>query len=163
MNEERLNEGRQILREELRKLHRTRFVINKTFIQHGTTSIYQHCVSVAYRSIIIAAKYNIEVDMHSLIRGALLHDYFLYDWHDKKLRELHGFHHPEIAWRNATQDFNLNPIEQNIIRRHMFPMTLIPPKYKEAWIICLADKLCSSQETLKLHPARWQPKGSIAD
>lgn len=163
MNQKRLDEGRQILREELRKLRHTRFVKNKDFIQHGTTSVYLHCVSVAYRGIIIAARYNIDVDMHSLIRGALLHDYFLYDWHGKKLRELHGFHHPRIAWENATRDFQLNQREQDIIRKHMFPMTLIPPKCKEAWIICLADKICSSQETLKLQPTHWQPKGSMAD
>ena len=42
------------------------------------------------------------VDKRSLIRGALLHDYFLYDWHDKnKPAKFHGFTHPKIAFENA--------------------------------------------------------------
>lgn len=163
MNEQQLAEGRRLLRQEIRELHKTRFIENKNFIQHGTTSVYQHCVSVAYRSVIIAAQLDLNVNMQAMIRGALLHDYFLYDWHGKKLRELHGFHHPRIACENALRDFDLDAREQDIIRKHMFPMTIIPPKYKEAWIICLADKLCSSQETLKLRPTHWLPNGRMSD
>ena len=158
MNYDLFEEGKKVLRAELKALRPTKFINNKEFIQHGTTTVYQHCVSVAYRSIIIAAAFNIRVDMQSMIRGALLHDYFLYDWHGKKLKELHGFHHPRIAWENATRDFELNEREQDIIRKHMFPMTVIPPKYKESWIICLADKVVSSQETLKMKPDYLKPK-----
>ena len=50
--------------------------------------------------------------------------------------------------RNAKEDFDLNPIEENMIARHMFPLTPIPPRYKEAWILCLADKYCATVETL---------------
>lgn len=158
MNQERLEEGIRILREEIRALKPTRFVENKGFVQHGTTSLYQHCISVAYRSIVIAVKFNMNIDMRSMIRGALLHDYYLYDWHDKEARtNPHGFVHPRIACENATRDFQLNPLEQNIICRHMFPLTPIPPKYKEGWVICMADKLCSIQETLKLGTSLWKP------
>lgn len=158
MNYDLFEEGKKILRAELKALRPTKFINNKGFIQHGTTTVYQHCVSVAYRSVLIAATFNIDVDMKSLIRGALLHDYFLYDWHGKKLKELHGFHHPRIAWVNATRDFELNEREQDIIRKHMFPMTIVPPKYRESWIICIADKVVSSQETLKMKPNHMRPK-----
>ena len=51
-----------------------------------------------------------------LVRGALLHDYFLYDWHTRKsakgLKELHGFSHPETALRNAGRDYRLTPCER---------------------------------------------------
>lgn len=30
----------------------------------------------------------------------------------------------------------------------MFPLTPIPPAYKEAWIVCIADKICAIEETL---------------
>lgn len=158
MKRARLEEGIRILHEEIRALKDTRFVENKEFIQHGTTSLYQHCISVAYRSIIIAVKFNLNIDMRSMIRGALLHDYYLYDWHNKEVRsKLHGFHHPRIACENASRDFQLNPIEQDIIRRHMFPLTPKPPKHKEAWVICVADKVCSLQETFRLGTSFWKP------
>jgi uncharacterized protein len=89
------------------------------------------------------------VDCHTLIRGALLHDYFLYDWHvTDNSHRLHGFFHAKKAWKNAMQDFDLNEVEQDMIIRHMFPLNPIPPKYTESWILCCADKLCSSGETV---------------
>ncbi len=158
MNRTQLETGIRILHEEIRNLKSTRFTENKTFIQHGNTTLYQHCISVAYRSIIIAANFNLKVDMRSMVRGALLHDYYLYDWHDKNARcHLHGFHHPRLAYENATRDFHLNVIEQDIIRKHMFPLTLLPPVHKEGWVICMADKLCSLQETFKLGTSFWKP------
>ena len=96
-----------------------------------------------------ARRFRLNIDEKSLIRGALLHDYFLYEWHEKdKSHRLHGFYHPSTALRNAKEDFDLNPIEENMIARHMFPLTPIPPRYKEAWILCLADKYCATVETL---------------
>jgi HD superfamily phosphodiesterase len=55
--------------------------IGKKFIQHGRVTVYKHSVSVAMMCLMLAHKFNIEVDEASLVRGALLHDYFLYDWH----------------------------------------------------------------------------------
>ena len=162
MNRQKLEDGIRILHEEIRNLKHSRFTENKDFIQHGTTTLYQHCISVAYRSIIIASKFNLDVDMRSLVRGALLHDYFLYDWHEKDYsHRLHGFHHSPTALRNAKKDFSLSQLEENIIERHMFPLTPKPPRYKEAWIICVADKACSLQETFKLGTSFWKPVSFI--
>ena len=82
--------------EVMNELHtKSRFSMTKKFIQHGDVSVYQHCIFVAYMSCRIANKFNLNVDKRSLIRGALLHDYFLYDWHDKnKPAKFHGFTHP---------------------------------------------------------------------
>ncbi len=122
----------------------------KQYRQHGNTTVYDHSVDVAYMSLYLADLLHLKVDKASLVRGALLHDYFLYDWHDKeKWHRLHGFRHPKTALKNAGEDFNLTEREKNIIARHMFPLTLIPPRYKEAWLVCLADKLCALSETLK--------------
>ena len=87
-------------------------------------------------------------EMEQLIRGALLHDYFLYDWHDGKGRHFHGFTHPGCAKRNAEMDYTLSPRVKNIIARHMFPLTPVPPTCTEAWIVCIADKICAIEETL---------------
>ena len=38
----------------------------------------------------------------------------------------------------------------NIIERHMFPLTGIPPKYKEGWIITYVDKKVSLDIVLNI-------------
>lgn len=132
-------------------LNTDKLLKTKEFLQHGTTSCYLHSISVAYCSLRIAAQLGIECDKASLVIGALLHDYFLYDWHCKEAsHRLHGFRHPGTALNNAKRDFELNPVEQNIIIRHMFPLTPIPPKYRESMIVCLADKICCIAEILRI-------------
>ena len=119
------------------------------YIQHGTVSVYEHCLSVTRCSCHIARLLRIPIDRRSLIRGALLHDYFLYDWHEKNGgHRLHGFHHPARALKNAREDFDLTNVESNIILRHMFPLVPVPPTCREGWIVCLADKVCATKETL---------------
>lgn len=124
---------------------------SEQYKQHGSTSVLLHSILVAYFSFSLANKFHISVDEKSLIRGALLHDYFLYDWHVKDSRHgLHGFTHPYTALRNATRDLALNEVEKDIIVKHMFPLTLPLPKYKESIIVCIVDKLCSLYETFYL-------------
>ena len=43
----------------------------------------------------------------------------------------------------------LSEIEKETIRRHMFPLNPIPPRCREAWIVTLADKICSGGETVE--------------
>lgn len=123
---------------------------SKRFYQHGVTSVYSHSLNVAYESCCLAEHFHLRVDYHALIRGAFLHDYFLYDWHDRehKHKRPHGFYHPGVALQNAMEDFTLSKIEKDIIKKHMFPLTVVPPSCLEAWIVCLADKVCSTRETV---------------
>ena len=119
--------------------------------QHGDTSCLLHSIAVAYISYRIAARLKfLNFKKHELVRGALLHDYFLYDWHDRAAAiKLHGFFHPAHALKNAEVDFKLGVIERDIIAKHMFPLTLCPPRYRESVLVCLVDKLCSVYETVK--------------
>ena len=119
------------------------------YTQHGSTSCLKHTIAVAYYSIKLAEKLGIKYKKTDLIRGALLHDYFLYDWHDGNGRGIHGFTHPKAALVNADRDFELTDTEKEIIRKHMFPLTLMPPKCREGWIVCMVDKYCSLYETFK--------------
>jgi len=59
---------------------------------------------------------------------------------------MHGFTHPLTALNNASERFKLNRIESDIIRRHMFPLTLIPPRYKESWLVMIVDKIVTIGE-----------------
>ena len=128
----------------------------KNFTQHGTTTVFEHCVSVAKFSLLMAhyleKRLKIKVDRDSLVRAALLHDYFLYDWHDKTIpgHNIHGFTHPRTAMLNADRDFGLNAVEKDIISKHMFPLTFMPPRYRESVLVTLADKWCALCETFKV-------------
>ncbi|MBQ8927649.1 MAG: HD domain-containing protein [Oscillospiraceae bacterium] len=127
-----------------------RMELTKQYCQHGTCSVYVHCLHVAYVSCLLCRRLGIRVRWRELIRGALLHDYFLYDWHDKASRHrLHGFYHPGVALRNAREDFRLTRTEEDIILHHMFPLTVIPPHTREGWIVSCADKICTVLEVLR--------------
>ena len=124
----------------------------KKYIQHGTTTTYEHCLNVSYISYKIAKKLNL--DARSTARAALLHDLFLYDWHKttekKPLFKKHGFTHPFVALENAKKYFKLNEIETDIIAKHMWPLTFRHvPKYKESLIVTSVDKYCSTKETFE--------------
>jgi hypothetical protein len=119
----------------------------KRFIQHANVSTYEHSIGVATMSLTLAAIFRVKVDKVSLVRGALLHDFFLYDWHDKTaMPKAHAYLHPLIAFDNAKKEFRLNAIEKNIIQAHMFPLSIVMPKYKESWIVVMADKICAMNE-----------------
>ena len=114
----------------------------KNFKQHCNTSCYKHCMQVAYFTYITCKK--LKLDYVSATRAAMLHDLFLYDWRKKyrniELSGLHAFIHPKIALKNASNIFELNEIEKDIIEKHMWPVTFSFPKYKESYIVTVMDK-----------------------
>lgn len=135
--------GRDILKSDgMKKEHK--------FIQHGKISVFKHSLSVAVTCVEIADKLPFKINKRALVRGALLHDYFLYDWHvPDKSHKLHGFSHAETALKNAKRDFKLGRIEKNMIRTHMFPLNLTSvPTHRESMILCLADKIVATRETV---------------
>lgn len=54
---------------------------------------------------------------------------------------------PVRRWKTPGCWLALNPVERNIILRHMWPLTVTPPKYREAYVIVMFDKYCSLMET----------------
>lgn len=104
------------------------------------------------------AKKNKKVDTKAVAIGGLLHDFFFYDWQTEKADiivhnikrkayqpKAHGFVHPLIALDNASRYFPhlIDSKVEDIIIKHMWPLTIKPPKYKEAWLVCMADKSAS--------------------
>lgn len=125
------------------------FLKMKQFIQHGHTTCLQHSLAVSYLSYKTCEKYGLNAV--AAARAGLLHDLFLYDWHKgmrEKAKGLHGFTHPQAALDNALQHFELTDLEQEIILRHMWPLTLVPPRHKESYVVLWHDKVCSLRETL---------------
>lgn len=126
------------------------FKMMKKHKHHKELSTYYHSIKVAYLSYLFVKKHSIKVELNTLVRGAILHDYYLYDWHIKdKKHNFHGLKHPKFAYENAIKDFKtLNNKEKDIILHHMFPLTIMPPKSKEAWIVCYCDKKASISDYL---------------
>lgn len=125
--------------------------------RHHLESRAVHCLEVccvAWRR----AKKMPKCDEASVAIGGLLHDFFLYDWQSEKptlddldikrrvyTPKMHGFIHPLIALNNAYRYFPqlMNEKIEDIILKHMWPLTVNPPRCREAWLVCLTDKSCS--------------------
>lgn len=138
-------------------LNSENFKSTKAYIQHGNMSVQEHCINVTKTSLAICDRLKIKCNTRDLVRGALLHDYFLYDWHKTdtiKSHRLHGFFHPGRALRNAKKEYRLTRRQADIIKKHMWPLTLVPPMCREAWIVTMADKYCSLMETLYIHEGK---------
>ena len=132
--------------------------------RHHDCSILEHVKKVALLSYRMAKYLNL--DFVSATRGALLHDFFLYDWRNHDVPDLpkekfHGFAHPVIALKNAEKHFEINDIERDIIIKHMWPLTLTPPRYKESFIVTLADKIVSTRESAAMLTNHIRKNGRI--
>ena len=132
----------------------------RAFEHHGVNnSVYDHSVAVAEAACGLAHLMCLsESETASVIRAALLHDFFGYDWHGERFRRylshfsgirrithMHGFIHGHIAADRARHMFGLSARECEAIARHMFPLAAMP-RTRIAWIVTLADKAVASKE-----------------
>ncbi|WP_283674377.1 HD domain-containing protein [Butyricicoccus sp. Marseille-Q5471] len=137
-----------------------RFQQLRGFIHHGAdNSVYDHSVAVAESAYAIARKMRLsEGETQSVVRAALLHDFFGYDWHSDRFRRyrgsfsgiqrlarMHAFVHGHIAAGRARRTFGLTDRECEAIARHMFPLAAMP-RTRIAWIVTWADKVVASKE-----------------
>lgn len=117
----------------------------KRWQHHIKGSVYDHSVKVAYLCYKHHKRFSLKVDIEEFVKGAVLHDYYLYDLHGGN--EKHAFHwftHSATALKNAMEKYpELTEIQQDMIRRHMFPLTLVPPKTSAAWLLCFYDKVAA--------------------
>ena len=123
----------------------------REYKQHGKVSTLEHCESVARLSYRINKYLALNSDLKVLAEGAMLHDFYLYDWHheDGGRHKWHGFTHAKTASLNAQRHFRVNHRVSQVIECHMWPLNLRSvPKSREAWIVCFVDKCISLYETL---------------
>ncbi len=118
------------------------------FPQHNGTNTLRHVIKVAQASFNLAERLGWDIDEKELAKGAILHDYYQYKIKEEGLSPYrHGTRHPGIAAKKAEKDFGLTKKEENIIRSHMWPLTLrTPPRSKEAALVCMADKYVATKE-----------------
>ena len=119
----------------------------KNFRQHYDTSCYDHCQNVAYYSYLFCKKF--KLDYEAVARAGMLHDLFLYDWRVRQpgRKGHHAFTHSKTSYEKASHLFEFNKKEKDIILKHMWPVTIIPPKYIESYILTLVDKYSALTET----------------
>lgn len=135
---------------------------NETFLKlnnyyHHSSSILDHSMTVSFWSYRVCKR--LKLDYVSGARGALLHDFFLYDWRSYKKdprNKNHGLQHPKTALANSHQYFEINHIEQDIILKHMWPKVFGMPRYWESVIVSVTDKVCACGEFAR-KAKRWAP------
>lgn len=131
----------------------------KKYPHHCDTNCYQHCLNVSYYNFQICRL--LGLNARAAARAGMLHDLFLYDWrrHAAKTGDhFHGMTHPRKALNMAETYFELSPLEREIILKHMWPLTVVPPKYLETYVICLTDKYCGACEIADYYSDKVMPR-----
>ncbi len=117
-------------------------------IKHHTpeNNRYEHSMYVAYISFLICHK--LGLDARAAARGALLHDFeFLSEIPNRPHPVKLLFTHPKNAVKQACSIFDLSKKERDIVKKHMWPMTVLSiPRYKESMIVSCVDKYCATIE-----------------
>ena len=116
-------------------------------LHHGITR-YDHSLRVAKWTYKLGKKINLK-KLNETTRAALLHDFYSNEELKgngglKKLRV-----HPNVALNNSLKYFELDNVQKDIIKSHMFPCTLSIPKYKESWLVSGVDKIVSAYEMVR--------------
>lgn len=116
--------------------------------QHCQTSRLQHSINVSYYAYRMCRLFG--WDYKSAARAGLMHDLYFYSWtDDKSERGNHLAKHPLLAFENAKKVTEINAIEEDAIVKHMWPCTIVPPKYKESYAVTIADKVCTVVEVVE--------------
>lgn len=114
---------------------------------HKCTTRFQHSLNVSYYNYLICRK--LHLDARAGARAGLFHDLFFYDRKEHtpvKGEGWHGVGHPKVAFFNTSELFSINQREGDMIIKHMWPLTLSFPKYRETYVITFVDKFCAVAE-----------------
>ncbi len=122
-----------------------------TQLHHNRTSVGMHTLNVSMTSLRMSymlEKLHIDTNREELVIGTLCHDlgilgrYHKFD-NSRQCCHQHPIDSVQIARKLVP---NLNQRTEKIIRRHMFPLTLLPPTNREGVIVSIADKYCAIKE-----------------
>ncbi len=122
----------------------------KQYEQHLEIDRLQHITTVAFLTYKICKK--LSLDYEKAARAAVMHDLVYYDWRDGETggwHKLHGYKHPKYACLNARELYpSLSKKEEDIIKCHMWPLTIKPASSKEGLVVTFCDKYCATRELL---------------
>ena len=130
-----------------------RFLRAKTLGHHGKVSLADHSRRTAMygRNICRSLeKRGIPVSEKDVVRACLLHDIGMTDLEVfDKVSWKKAYLHPTRGAAIAREEYRAGRIQCDAIRKHMWPICIIPPLYKESWVVLAADKWCSFHEFLE--------------
>ena len=136
-------------------LENSEFYKRKKWQHHEHSSFYEHSLAVSYLTYKICKKRGWNYKDGAI--AGLLHDFYNKPWQEnldekKPFFKQHGFVHAYEAMKNSYKFFPelMNKRVANIIERHMFPLNIIPPKYKEGWVVTYADKRLSMDVVINI-------------
>lgn len=163
-------------------LRNQEFQKRRYFLHHHNLSVWDHSILVSFKSFLAAKYFN--ADRRICAIAGLLHDFYTYAWlYNKELEKIddgfylkevyikkslfkmHGFIHASDAANNYLKYFPELKDDKitNSIKRHMFPLNIIPPKYKEGFIITGIDKLNSVRELPSISVVPITIKNKVVD
>ena len=125
-------------------------------VHHHHTTVGVHSLHVAETSLrlhYLLQKAGLQTDEKALVIGALCHDLGMLD-RDAKFannRECCRKHPQDSAEIAEHLVGDLDPKTADIIRRHMFPATPVPPNSIEGFIVSIADKYVSVRDLVAEH------------
>lgn len=140
----------------------------RRLFKHHHNSVWDHSIDVSLRAYKVARRYR--ADKRICAIAGLLHDFYPLAWqYSKELEEYnpkyldrlsrkepllkkHGFTHAREATENYLIFFKEyeNKRISNSIKRHMFPINIVPPRYMEGWVVSMADKKSSFKDSMHI-------------
>ena len=123
----------------------------KQWRNHFSITCYEHSMFVSYTAFRLARRFG--WDERAAARAGLLHDLYLYDPRQPGSHQGNQcFAHPKAALSNAwALCGSMTPKEENIIISHMWPLARKMPRYRESFVVNLADKTCATLEVVGLY------------
>ncbi|MBQ8981940.1 MAG: HD domain-containing protein [Eubacterium sp.] len=122
----------------------------KKYRHHREVSTHFHSVYVSYSVMKMCQRLRVKNE-RDIVRAALLHDFYLYEWYTEKHEEYHIYYHPKESVKNIEKHFApLTPMQKNMVLSHMFPTSKVMPKYLGSWILTLCDKHCATADYFKI-------------
>lgn len=128
---------------------------------HRCMTVAEHSLGVAVICLymcVILQRLHISVQIRSLTVAALCHDLGIMGRSEKYHSNLECYgRHPEDSLdviRSMIDKEEYNDIIEDSVRRHMWPLTPVPPRYHEGVMLTTADKISAVMERLGWSPAR---------
>jgi uncharacterized protein len=120
------------------------------FRHHDTITTHYHSLYVSYCVCRHCCNLKLK-NSREIVRAALLHDFYLYEWYTVKHDEYHIFYHPKEAVKNIEEHFGtLSSMQRDMILSHMFPASKQFPNSVGAWLLTMADKRCAMEDYLSV-------------